>query len=109
MTEEIASGIPFVVTPVHVQKVAELEFRMTIKEFLDTGIHPFIFNQHNIEEQERASDMAALNDFVTSQHAEALLDDTQALNSACSFVLPQLFSQARGLFLMLPSMVRYIR
>ena len=94
---EIANGLPFVVTPAHVKKVAGLEFRMTNKESLETGLYSFIFNQHNAEERERAADVAVLYDFVTSQHAGASRVDTQALIYTESLSLPQLFSQARGL------------
>ena len=70
---------------------------MTNKESLETGLHPFVFDQHNADEQERAADIAALYDFVTGQHAGASLADTQTLMGAESLSLPQLFSHARGL------------
>ena len=75
------------VTPMHVKKVAGLEFRITNKESLETGLYPIVFNQHNAEEQERVTDVAALYDFVISHCVEASLVDTQILMSTESLSL----------------------
>ena len=96
-SDNLAGSLPLIVTPSHVKKVAALEFRMTNRESLETGMHPFIFNQHTEAEQERASEVAATYDFLTSQHASAGLGDAQILLNADNLALPQLFSHARGM------------
>ena len=73
--EDIADSIQFVITPALVKKVSTLEFRMTNRESLETGLHPFIFSQHTEAETERAAEVAALYDFVTGQNAGAALSE----------------------------------
>ena len=58
------------------------------KEALESGMHPFIFNQHSEAERHQATEVAGLYDFVTSQHANAGLADMQALLSTDAVSLP---------------------
>ena len=95
--EDIAESIQLVVTPALVKKVSTLEFRMTNRESLETGMHPFVFSQHTEAEIERAAEVAAIYDFVTGQNAGAALSKAQQLLATDIVSFPQLFSQARGM------------
>ena len=96
-SDAIADGLPIVVTPTLVKKVTTLDFMMRNKQSLESGVHPFTFNQHHAEERERASEVASLYDYVNGGQASAGLADAQLLMAADSIGFPQLSSHGRGM------------
>ena len=61
------------------EKITTLKFVMRNRELLETGVHPFTFNQHHAEERERAAEVANLYDYVNTGQVGAGLADAQAL------------------------------
>ena len=96
-SRDIADGIPIIVTPTLVKKITTLEFVMRNKQSLDSGFHPFTFNQHHAAEREQAAQVASLYDFVNGGQAGAGLADAQALLASDPIGFPQLSSHGRGM------------
>ena len=97
MSDDLADGLALIVTPTLAKKVTTLEFVMGKKEALESGMHPFVFNQHSAAERHQATEVAGIYDFVTSQHANAGLSDAQALLASDTIAIPQIFSVGRGM------------
>ena len=74
-SESLGDNLPIIVTPTLVKKIKTLEFVMRNRESLETGVHPFTFNQHHAEERERASEVATLYDYVNTGQVGAGLAD----------------------------------
>lgn len=97
VSDDIAGGLSLGVTPFLAKKIATLEFTMGNKEALESGMHPFVFNQHSASERHQAMEVAGLYAFVTGQHASVGLADAQVLLSTDTVALPQMFSMGRGM------------
>ena len=94
---DIADGLPIIVTPTLVKKISTLEFIMRNRQSLESGVHPFTFNQHHEEEREQAAEVAGLYDFVNGGQVGAGLADAQALLASDTIGFPQFFSHGRGM------------
>ena len=99
VSDEIADGLELIVTPTLVKKVTTLEFIMRNKHSLESGMHPFIFNQHHAEEREQASEVASLYDFVNGGQVGAGLSDAQMLLANDPIGFPRMTSEGRGMIL----------
>ena len=86
-----------VVTPALYNKVANMEFTMSNRENIQTGMHPFLFNQGSEVDREQAYALADQYDLVVGGHAAASLADTRQLLTADNVGFPRLASTARGM------------
>ena len=94
---DIADGISIIVTPTLVKKITTLEFVMRNKQSLESGVHPFTFNQHHAAEREQAAEVASLYDFVNGGQVRTGLADAQVLLANDTIGFPQLTSHGRGM------------
>lgn len=61
---EIDDGISIIGTPTLVKKITTLEFIQRNKQSLESGVHPFTFNQYHAAERDQAAEVTNLYDFV---------------------------------------------
>ena len=95
--DSMDDGLSIIVTPTLVKKITTLEFVLRNRQSLETGVHPFTFNQHHAKERERAAEVANLYDYVNTGQVGAGLVDAQVLLANDLIGFPQLFSHGRGM------------
>jgi len=93
----IANRISIIITPTLVKKITTLEFVMRNKQSLESGVHPFTFNQHHAVEREQAAKVVSLYDFVNGGQVGTGLADAHVLLANNVIGFPQLTSHGQGM------------
>lgn len=66
MADDLADCLALVITPTLAKKIATLESVRENKEVRKSGMYLFMSNQHSVAWNHQATEVAGLNDFITS-------------------------------------------
>ena len=85
---DIADGLSIIITTTLAKKITTLEFIIRNKQSLESGVHPFTFNQYHTEKREQAAEVTSLYDFVNGGQVGVGLADAQVLLASDSIGFP---------------------